>query len=93
MRFVLIKTDDVDLEGRNFSAKDVVHNLADAEALLRPRMDLLNAAFSEQQCPFLEYCDPCAISSFWVQDGPLTAAPPGVHSSMKVDSTPHPDPC
>jgi hypothetical protein len=37
------------LEGRNFSAKGVVDDLADAAALLRPRMDLLNAAFSEQQ--------------------------------------------
>ncbi len=37
------------LEDRNFSAKDAIHDLADAGALLRPRMDLLNAAFSEQQ--------------------------------------------
>jgi hypothetical protein len=39
------------LEGRNFSAKDAIHDLADAGALLRPRMDLLNAAFSEEQFP------------------------------------------
>jgi hypothetical protein len=37
------------VEGRNFSAKDVIHDLVEAGALLRPRMDLLNAAFSEQR--------------------------------------------
>jgi hypothetical protein len=36
------------LEGRLFSEKEVVRDLGDAAALLRPRLDLLNTAFSEQ---------------------------------------------
>ena len=37
------------LEGRHSSERDAVNNLSDAAALLRPRLDLLNAAFSEQE--------------------------------------------
>jgi hypothetical protein len=37
------------LEGRLFSEQDIVHDLGDAAALLRPRLDLLNAAFSDQE--------------------------------------------
>jgi hypothetical protein len=39
------------LECRNFSERDVVHSLADAASLLRPRLQILNAAFSEQEFP------------------------------------------
>ena len=35
------------LEGRHLSEHDAVNNLSDAAALLRPRLDLLNVAFSE----------------------------------------------
>ena len=37
------------LEKRHFSSQDVVHDLTDVGSLLRPRLDLLNAAFSEQE--------------------------------------------
>ena len=37
------------LEGRHLSERDAVNNLSDAAALLRPRLGLLNAAFSEQE--------------------------------------------
>lgn len=37
------------LEGRNFSEHHVINDLSDAAALLRSRLDLLNAAFSEQE--------------------------------------------
>ena len=39
------------LEGRHFSEHDVVHDLGGAAALLRPRLALLNSAFSEQEYP------------------------------------------
>jgi hypothetical protein len=39
------------LESRNFSERDVVHNLTDAARVLRPRLQALNAAFSEEQYP------------------------------------------
>ena len=37
------------LEGRNFSERDIVRDLGDAAALLRPRLERLNSAFSEQE--------------------------------------------
>ena len=37
------------LEHRHFSERDVVNDLADAASLLRPRLQALNAAFSEQE--------------------------------------------
>ena len=37
------------LEGRHFSESYAIGNLADAAALLRPRLKLLNNAFSEQE--------------------------------------------
>ena len=39
------------LEGRHFSERDVVNDLVDAASLLRPRLQALNAAFSEQEFP------------------------------------------
>jgi hypothetical protein len=39
------------LEGRHFSEHDVVHDLGGAADLLRPRLALLNSAFSEQEYP------------------------------------------
>lgn len=39
------------LEYRHFSERDVVNDLADAEKVLRPRLEALNAAFSEQEFP------------------------------------------
>jgi hypothetical protein len=39
------------LECRHFSESDVVNNLAEAANLLRPRLQALNAAFSEQEFP------------------------------------------
>lgn len=39
------------LECRHLSDRDVVNDLADAGNLLRPRLDALNAAFSEQEFP------------------------------------------
>lgn len=39
------------LECRHFSERDVVNDLADAANLLRPRLQVLNAAFSEQEFP------------------------------------------
>lgn len=39
------------LESRHFSERDVVNDLADAANLLRPRLQALNAAFSEQEFP------------------------------------------
>jgi hypothetical protein len=39
------------LESRHFSERDVVNDLADAATLLRPRLQALNAAFSEQEFP------------------------------------------
>jgi hypothetical protein len=38
-------------ERRHFSEQDVVNDLADAARLLRPRLDALNAAFSEDDFP------------------------------------------
>lgn len=37
------------LENRHFSERDVVNDLVDAASLLRPRLQALNAAFSEQE--------------------------------------------
>lgn len=39
------------LERRHFSERDVVNDLADAGNLLRPCLEALNAAFSEQEFP------------------------------------------
>lgn len=39
------------LECRHFSERDVVNDLSDAANLLRPRLQALNAAFSEQKFP------------------------------------------
>jgi hypothetical protein len=39
------------LEGRHLSERDEVHDLADAGRLLHPRLQALNAAFSEQGFP------------------------------------------
>ena len=39
------------LESRHFSELDVVNDLADAANLLRPRLQALNAALSEQEFP------------------------------------------
>lgn len=39
------------LEGRHYSARDLVGNLSAAGDLLRPRLDMLNAAFSEENYP------------------------------------------
>lgn len=39
------------LECRHFSERDVVNDLAGARNLLRPRLEALNAAFSEQEFP------------------------------------------
>jgi hypothetical protein len=39
------------LECRHFSERDMVNDLADAANLLRPRLEALNAAFSEQEFP------------------------------------------
>jgi hypothetical protein len=39
------------LEGRHLSERDGMYNLADAGRLLRPRLQALNAAFSEQGFP------------------------------------------
>jgi hypothetical protein len=39
------------LEHRHFSEHDVVNDLADAARLLRPRLQALNVAFSEQEFP------------------------------------------
>ena len=38
-------------ERRHFSEHDIVNDLADAARLLRPRLEALNAAFSEQDFP------------------------------------------
>ena len=38
-------------EQRHFSEHDIVNDLADAARLLRPRLEALNAAFSEQEFP------------------------------------------
>ncbi len=38
-------------ERRHFSERDVVNGLVDAARLLRPRLDALNAAFSEEEFP------------------------------------------
>jgi hypothetical protein len=38
-------------ESRHFSERDIVDGLADAASLLRPRLEALNAAFSEQGFP------------------------------------------
>ena len=38
-------------ERRHFSERDIVNDLADAARLLRPRLEALNAAFSEQDFP------------------------------------------
>jgi hypothetical protein len=37
------------LEGRHLSERDAVNSLADAAALLRPRLDLLNKAVAEEK--------------------------------------------
>ena len=39
------------LEGRHYAERDVVNDLADAGNLLRPRLEALNAAFSEESFP------------------------------------------
>ena len=39
------------LECRHFSERDTVNDLSDAARLLRPRLEALNAAFSEQEFP------------------------------------------
>ena len=39
------------LEGRHLSERDAVYDLADAGRLLHPRLQALNAAFSEQGFP------------------------------------------
>ena len=39
------------LEGRHLSERDGVYDLTDAGRLLRPRLQALNAAFSEQGFP------------------------------------------
>ena len=39
------------LESRHFSERDAVNDLADAANLLRPRLQALNDAFSEQEFP------------------------------------------
>jgi hypothetical protein len=39
------------LESRHFSERDVVNDLADAANLLRPRLQVMNAAFSAQEFP------------------------------------------
>jgi hypothetical protein len=38
-------------EGRHFSEQDIVNDLFDAARLLRPRLEALNAAFSEEEFP------------------------------------------
>jgi hypothetical protein len=38
-------------ERRHFSEHDIVNDLTDAARLLRPRLEALNAAFSEQEFP------------------------------------------
>jgi hypothetical protein len=38
-------------EGRHLSERDIVNDLGDAARLLRPRLEGLNAAFSEQEFP------------------------------------------
>jgi hypothetical protein len=38
-------------ESRHFSERDIVNDLVDAAKLLRPRLQALNAAFSEQEFP------------------------------------------
>jgi hypothetical protein len=38
-------------EGRHFSEQDIVNDLVDAARLLRPRLEALNAAFSEEEFP------------------------------------------
>lgn len=38
-------------EGRHFSEQDIVNDLADAARLLRPRLEALNATFSEEEFP------------------------------------------
>lgn len=38
-------------ECRHFSEQDIVNGLADAARLLRPRLEALNAAFSEEEFP------------------------------------------
>ena len=39
------------IESRHFSERDIVDDLVDAAKLLRPRLQALNAAFSEQEFP------------------------------------------
>lgn len=39
------------IEHRHYSERDIVHDLEGAEKLLLPRLNALNAAFSEQQYP------------------------------------------
>jgi prepilin-type processing-associated H-X9-DG protein len=39
------------VEDRQYSERDVIASLSDAADLLRPRLELLNAAFSEQEFP------------------------------------------
>lgn len=39
------------LESRHFSERDIIKNLGDVATLLRPRLELINAAFSEQEYP------------------------------------------
>lgn len=39
------------IERRHFSGRDSVHDLLDAEKLLQPRLQALNAAFSEPEYP------------------------------------------
>ena len=38
-------------ESRHFSEQDIVNDLVDAARLLRPRLEALNAAFSEEEFP------------------------------------------
>jgi len=42
------------LEHRHFSERDLVHDLAGAATLLRPRLQPLNIAFSEQEFPHIK---------------------------------------
>ena len=42
------------LERRHFSGRDIVNDLVDAATLLRPRLQALNAAFSEQEFPSIK---------------------------------------
>lgn len=42
------------LECRNFSERDVVNDIADAGDLLRPRLEALNTAFSEEMFPHIK---------------------------------------